>query len=64
MNAPKTVNIWSDKFGGNISTNEVHQAILVDGKVFDNLTPEELDYQIWKNDIFCSIGAMINKTPL
>ena len=47
----KTGYIYSDKYGGNISTNGIHEAIKVGNKVYDNMTPDGMDYNAWLNDL-------------
>ena len=59
--------IESDKFGS-IATSGVHQAILVDDIVFDNLRPGGILYSDWISDLGGRIytnppHALITKTP-
>jgi hypothetical protein len=55
-------NIWSEKCGCNISTNGDHQAIEVNGVVFDNKTLNGMDYNSWKNDLHAPIPINVSKT--
>jgi hypothetical protein len=55
-------NIWSDAANKNISINGRHKAILVEGKVYDNVNPNGLDYTKWVNDLFSPSGHTIKKT--
>ncbi len=43
----------------NIATNGLHQAILKDGIVFDNLRPNGINYSDWINDL----GGKFYTTP-
>lgn len=47
LKAPNNRNIWSDVLNKNISENGVHHGVLVDGKIFDNLNPNGIDYDTW-----------------
>ena len=47
----KTGYIYSDKFGGNISTNGLHEAIRIGDKIYDNMTPNGIEYNAWLDDL-------------
>lgn len=53
-------NVWSDTAGKNISTNGHHRGVLVDGKVYDNIHTEGIDYNAWKNDFYSIQGIDFN----
>jgi len=55
-------NIWSDVAGKNISTNGKHKAVLVDGKVYDNIHKDGIDYNKWIEDLFSPTGYTVNNT--
>lgn len=40
-------NIWSDKLNTNISTKGYHKAVIIKGKVFDNIYPDGILYDDW-----------------
>ena len=48
--------IYSNKYKGSISTNKYHYGILVDGVIFDNMTPEGMDFSAWKTDLGLDMG--------
>ena len=43
--------IYSDKYGGNISTNGQHDAIKIGDKIYDNMTPNGINYDDWLTDL-------------
>ena len=43
--------IYSDRFGGFISTNGKHRAVPIGGLVFDNHNPSGTPYQNWIDDL-------------
>ncbi len=43
--------IYSDKYGGNISENKQHYAIKIGNKVYDNMTPNGMNYDNWLADL-------------
>ena len=47
----ETGRIYSDKYGGVISTNGDHVAIKIGDKVYDNLTSEGMNYDDWLVDL-------------
>ena len=49
-------NIWSDNFGGNISTNGYHVGVRVGDKIYDNLNLKGRHYHSWHNDLFAPYG--------
>ncbi|MBI3135485.1 MAG: DUF4157 domain-containing protein [Bacteroidetes bacterium] len=55
-------NIWSDALQKNISVNGTHQAIMVDGIVFDNINPGGISYNSWFNDLFAPQGFKVTRT--
>ncbi len=55
-------NIWSERLGRNIATNGRHRAVLVNGKVYDNINPNGVDYDVWKNDLFSPSGYNVTST--
>lgn len=55
-------NIWSDALQTNIATNGRHRAILVGGKVYDNLNPNGIIYDKWIKDFFSPTGFKVNTT--
>lgn len=55
-------NIWSDAAGMNISENGRHRAILVDGKVYDNIHPNGISYEDWFNDLHAPGGFEVQRT--
>jgi RHS repeat-associated protein len=56
-------NIWSDKAGDLISTNGKHRGVLVEGKVFDNVHTEGIDYDTWLKDFHTPSGELkVTKT--
>lgn len=46
-----------------ISTNGYHYGIEVDGKVFDNIHTEGVDYNTWKSDFELPVGGTIESVP-
>ena len=55
-NSTKRGFIWSDTAGKTISENGHHRGVLVDGKVYDNIHTEGIDYDAWRAD-FDVIGG-------
>lgn len=55
-------NIYSDKMAKNVSTNGTHRAVLVEGKVYDNLNPDGIDFDSWINDLNSPTGYTLEKT--
>jgi RHS repeat-associated protein len=49
-NSTKRGFIWSDTAGEVISKNGHHQGVLVEGKVYDNIHTEGIDYDVWRAD--------------
>ncbi|MFD2329461.1 RHS repeat-associated core domain-containing protein [Cohnella sp. GCM10020058] len=43
--------IWSDSAGKSISENGYHTGILYEGKVYDNIHPNGIEYQKWLDDL-------------
>ena len=56
-------NIWSDVAQQNISTNGTHKAVLVDGKVYDNINPLGVNYDSWVKDLFSPSGYKVTSVP-
>ena len=63
ITCPKITNIWSDKLRQNISTNGNHRAVLFEGKVYDNIYPEGIDYTKWTSELFSPSGYTVTKKP-
>jgi RHS repeat-associated protein len=40
--------IWNDRVQGTISTNGYHVGVLYEGKVYDNIYPEGIEYKDWQ----------------
>ena len=49
--------LWSDKEGKVISTNGFHRAILVDGKVYDNIHKTGTNFSEWWSDLIVPVGG-------
>ncbi len=65
VRAPGAQNIWSDNYGGNISTNGDHAAVEVDGKVYDNINGDGVPRAEWEADLHTPSGQLeINETPI
>jgi len=55
-NPKKAPNIWSDSFGGNISTNGSHNAVRVGDKIYDNNNLSGVHYNEWYGDLITQFG--------
>lgn len=43
--------IYSDKYGGTITLNGKYQAIKIGDMVYDSLTPNGMNYDMWLEDL-------------
>lgn len=50
--------IWSDTAGKLISTNGKHKAIMVDGKVYDNIHKKGISFEDWKADFHTPLNDL------
>lgn len=44
-------NIWSHEADALISDNGIHQGIKVENTIFDNISPQGIEYDKWKNSL-------------
>ena len=55
-------NIWSNEANAPISQNGMHQGIKVEDTVFDNISPEGIEYDKWKNSLEFMPGVTHTET--
>ena len=55
-------NLWSNTINSVISNNGFHTGVLVDGKVFDNIHVNGIDYKNWVKDFESIITTKITET--
>ena len=55
--------IWSNTANTYITINGKHNAILFDGRVYDNIHTTGVTLEQWLADFICAISAQLDKIP-